>query len=144
MTATSDDQLPQDPTLWATLHDGYFAEVSAPRPSTLHLRVRILYLAERLTPPAEAVRITLHGVIHADYTRWGAKHATPLIELIDDQVAIVGAVAKDAGILIHNGEGELYLQYDHATLTDDNHRPLSLATLRQTAKSYWADFSKRT
>jgi hypothetical protein len=131
-------------SLWQVLHDGYLDEVREPSPGVLQLRVRILYLAERLTPPAEAVRVTLHQVVRADFTRWGAKQATPLLELTDDPPDVVGVAVDGPGLVIHNGEGELRLQYGYATLAHDDGAPLGLDTLRQVAKAYWDDFRKRS
>jgi len=134
--------LPPTPDLWNLLHDGYVDDLERPAPDVLRLRVRCMYLAERLNPRSDAFRIELHGVTLATYEPYD-RPAAPLAQVdTHGRIDFVTAEVEGDHLAIWGSAGCLRLAYASAVLALDDGRKITLEALRAEAAAYWETFGK--
>ena len=130
--------------IWNLLHDGSIVGVRGVVPGDVTVRVEIDYLTRIMSPPCEAIDITLLGCHGFEYLNWSDdRRTTDLQVLAQSEPEILSASRTSTGVRVICTEGQFDIQYADVRLTRPDGTPGSVEEIDAAATAYWNAFGSR-
>jgi len=130
--------------IWNLLHDGGIAAVWGAVPGDLTLRVEIDYLTRIMTPPCDAIDLTLVGCDSFEYLNWNDDRRTTDVHVLAElEPEILSATSSPTGVRVICSNGQFDVQYKSIRVFRADGTPTSVEEIEATATAYWEAFRFR-
>lgn len=127
--------------IWNLLHDGTVTEVRGVVPGDLTFRVEIDYLTSTMTPPCDALEVTLFECDRFEYLSWQDDSRSADLRAFAglEPVILSGSVTPE-GVEVICGNGQFVVRYSGVAVARSDNLPTTIGVVDAVAEAYWKAF----